>query len=294
MPGIAALERAVDAGDDAGGLRDTLETVAARAKNKSVAKRARGMMQALDEAEAAKRLALETWQQKVASLVARVETLAPHSAHAAAELESTEAEWAALATEPAFELDPNAVARFEAAAGAVRAALAEQQRLEAERRAEDERRAARRASRAALIERVDTLRGEDALEQLARATEEWAALDASAGDADAARCSARSTPRPPASGSATRTGSTCTRRSRAWQEIAGDAERLSGEEPLQRERVERRRRRVGRPGAALGGPGRSRSRALRTGTGSRARRRTRSARRPPSEPSGSTCSASSS
>ena len=32
-------------------------------------------MQALDEAEAARRVALETWQQRVASLVARVENL---------------------------------------------------------------------------------------------------------------------------------------------------------------------------------------------------------------------------
>jgi hypothetical protein len=233
--GIAALERAVEAHDAAGGSRDTLETVAARAKNKSVAKRARGMMQALDEAAAAKRLALETWQQKVASLVARVETLAPHSAHAATELESTETEWAALATEPAFELDPDTVARFEAAAGAVRAGLAEQQRLEAERRAEDERRAARRASRAALIERVDTLRGEDALEQLAGLTEEWAALDADDRDPDA---DAMQRAFDTAAGGVRQRDQdrldmhqTLAR----LEAIAGDAERLSSEENLQRE-----------------------------------------------------------
>src|SRR5687767_1291048 len=185
--GITALERAVEAGDATNGLRDTLETVATRAKNKSVAKKARGMMQALDEAEAAKRLALEAWQQKVASLVARVETLGPQAANAAAELESAEGEWAALVTEPAFELEADAAARFEAAAGAVRAGIAEQQRLEAERRAEDDRRAAVRASREAVIARVDSLRGDDGIEQIERATEEWASLGPIEDDADAAQ-----------------------------------------------------------------------------------------------------------
>src|SRR4029453_13659231 len=119
--GITALERAVAGSDATNGLRDTLESGTARARNKSVAKRARGMMQALDEAEAAKRLALETWQQRVASLVARVETLAPQAAQAAGELAAMEAEWAALATQPAFELDADSVAQFEAGAGAARA-----------------------------------------------------------------------------------------------------------------------------------------------------------------------------
>ena len=47
--GVAALERAVES-NEAGELRETLDLVAARAKNKSVSKRARAMMQALDEA----------------------------------------------------------------------------------------------------------------------------------------------------------------------------------------------------------------------------------------------------
>ena len=56
--GVAALERAVES-NEAGELRETLDLVAARAKNKSVSKRARAMMQALDEAQAARRVALE-------------------------------------------------------------------------------------------------------------------------------------------------------------------------------------------------------------------------------------------
>src|SRR4029453_14462805 len=154
-------------------------------RNKSVAKKARGMMQALDEAEAARRLALETFQQRVASLVARVEALAPQSAQAAAELDAAEADWAGIATEPAFELDAASVARFEAGAGVARSAIAEHQRIESEPRAEDDRRAALAATRAAIIDGLNALRGDDSLDRLERAAEEWAALGSTAGDQDA-------------------------------------------------------------------------------------------------------------
>lgn len=231
--GITALERAVEAGDATNGRRDTLETVAARAKNKSVAKKARGMMQALDEAEAAKRLAVEAWQQKVASLVARVETLGPQAANAAAELESAEGEWAALVTEPVFEVETDAAARFEAAAGAARAAIAEQQRLEAERRAEDDRRAAVRAGREAVIARVDSLRGDDGIEQIERAAEEWGALGPIEDDADAAQgrfdaAVARARQRHQDRLELQQTQA-------RLEAIAAEAERLSAEDPLSRE-----------------------------------------------------------
>jgi hypothetical protein len=231
--GITALERAVESGDATNGLRDTLESVTARARNKSVAKKARGMMQALDEAEAARRVALETWQQRVASLVARVETMAPQSSQAAAELDGLEAEWAALATEPAFELDSASVARFEAGAGAARAAIVEHQRIEAERRAEDERRAALRANRAAIIERVNALRGDDILEALGRTAEEWATIGSEDQDApgmqaafDAANANARQRHQNRLDLQQTHA---------RLQEIAAEAERLSGEDPLQRD-----------------------------------------------------------
>ena len=231
--GITALERAVESGDATNGLRDTLESVTARARNKSVAKKARGMMQALDEAEAARRVALETWQQRVASLVARVETMAPQSSQAAAELDGLEAEWAALATEPAFELDSASVARFEAGAGAARAAIVEHQRIEAERRAEDERRAALRANRAAIIERVNALRGDGILEALDRTAEEWATIGSEDQDAagmqaafDAANANARQRHQNRLDLQQTHA---------RLQEIAAEAERLSGEDPLQRD-----------------------------------------------------------
>src|SRR4051794_6549372 len=73
--GIAALDRLV-AGAAPGASRSTLELVANRAKNKSVSKRARTMIQSIDEAEAQERSALEQWRQKIAGVVARVTALA--------------------------------------------------------------------------------------------------------------------------------------------------------------------------------------------------------------------------
>ena len=234
--GIAALERAVEASGATNGLRDTLESVTSRARNKSVAKKARGMMQALDEAEAAKKLALETWQQRVASLVARIETLMPpQSADAAGELDAVEAEWAALATEPAFELDAASVARFEAGAGAARAAIVEQQRIEAERRAEDEMRAARRASRRALLERVNGLRGDDILDEIERAPEEWAAIRSTPEDPDAAEMQAAFDAAVASARQRHQNRLDLQQTHARLQELAAEAERLSGEEALQRE-----------------------------------------------------------
>jgi Domain of Unknown Function (DUF349) len=233
--GITALERAVKGSDATNGLRDTLESVTARARNKSVAKKARGMMQALDEAEAAKRVALETWQQRVASVVARVERLAPESAQAAGELDAVEAEWAALATEPAFELDTTSVARFEAGASAARAAIAEHQRIEAERRAEDEMRAARRASRAALIERINCLRGDDTLDQLERAPEEWAAIGSTPEDPGVAEMQAEFDAAIAAARQRHQNRLDLHQTHARLQELAAEAERLSGEESLQQD-----------------------------------------------------------
>jgi hypothetical protein len=96
--GIAALERAAEAAGATGEVRETLEGVANKAKNKSVAKRARAMLQALDEAEAAARAALEQWQERVASVMARVEALAavPSAPDARVQLGQADIECGAL------------------------------------------------------------------------------------------------------------------------------------------------------------------------------------------------------
>lgn len=233
--GVAALERAVESNGAESELRSTLDMVATRAKNKSVAKRARAMMQALDEAEAARRLAVEAWQQRVASVVARIESIAPAADNAAQELELTEAEWAALATEPSFELDPTSVTRFEAAAGRARTGIAEQQRIEAERRAEDERRAALHASRAEMIARVEGIQGDDALEQADQATRDWEALGAAEDDAAVGALRTQFESAVAAARQRHQNRLDMSQTHARLGELATEAERLSGEEALARE-----------------------------------------------------------
>ena len=67
---------------DEAGPRGTLETVlAGEAKNKAVSKRARAMLQAMQDARNGRRDdRLEQWQQRVASIVARVEASAANPA----------------------------------------------------------------------------------------------------------------------------------------------------------------------------------------------------------------------
>jgi hypothetical protein len=178
--GIAALERAAETSDAGTELRDLLESAATRAKNKSVAKRARAMVQALEEAEATRRVALETWQQRIAGLVGRVEGLAaaPGTPDADTELAAAEVEWGEVSAKPEFELDPDTAARFGAAVDAARTAIAEYRQREAELKREEERRQELRASRVALVGRVESFRGDDVPGLIAAARAEWDALNA--------------------------------------------------------------------------------------------------------------------
>jgi hypothetical protein len=182
--GIAALERAAESCENGGGeLRDLLETAAARAKNKSVAKRARAMMQAIEEAEATRRTALEARQQTIARLIARADALAaaPGGAGAAEELAETESEWSALGGDAAFELDPDTAARFAASVDRARLAISEHERAEAERRAAEEDRARVRSRRLELCEQLEACRA-DLPDQIAIARAEWEGLPVEPGD----------------------------------------------------------------------------------------------------------------
>src|SRR5687768_7700649 len=151
--GIGALERAAGTGLD----RATLEGLADRAKNKSVAKRARAMVQAMDEAEAARRAALDQHQQRVAGAIAGVEALAASTTMAGAEQRLAEAEagWQAIVAGATHDITADERARFDAAIAAARATL----EREARERAEEEQRraqiAAARATREALCERIE-------------------------------------------------------------------------------------------------------------------------------------------
>ncbi|MBE3034901.1 MAG: hypothetical protein IMZ74_17130, partial [Actinobacteria bacterium] len=144
--GLAALEKCAEA-TAAGDLREMLEGLAGRAKNKSVAKRARAMVQAIDDAEAARRLALDQWQQRLAGVLARVEAIvaAPAVPDAALQLNDAEAEWREVSAAGTFEMDPETSGRFGTLVDAARAVIAADEREMAERRAAADRIAADRA-----------------------------------------------------------------------------------------------------------------------------------------------------
>jgi hypothetical protein len=174
--GVSALERAAAAGVD----RTTLEGLVDRAKNKSVGKRARVMVQAMDDADAARRAVLEQHQQRVAGAIARVVALSMSTTMAGAEqqLDEAEAAWRDLLATATHEVSAAERARFQSAVAAARTIV----EREARERAEEEQRQAQieagRASRASLCERVEAVHGEDALDRLAQARSEWEGLPA--------------------------------------------------------------------------------------------------------------------
>jgi hypothetical protein len=175
--GISALERAVATSP---ADRATLDSLADRAKNKSVGKRARSMVQAMDDAEAAKKAALEAHQQRVAAAISRVEALAASTTMAGAEqqLADAEAEWNQVTATATHDTTAADRGRFTAALAAARAIL----EREAQERAEREQREAEitgvRSRRAEMCERIETLHGDDALDRIAQARSEWEGLPA--------------------------------------------------------------------------------------------------------------------
>jgi hypothetical protein len=175
--GILALERALDASGGAD-AREMLEALASRAKSKAVSKRARALIQTMDEEEAAKRAELERWQQRVAQIVASAEALAaaPGSPGAAAQIAAAETEWLAVTGDGSFPLDADTSARFAAAVAQARHESERLEREEAERRAEAERREAITAARGQLCERIEQARGEDLLAQVEAARADWEGL----------------------------------------------------------------------------------------------------------------------
>jgi hypothetical protein len=174
--GLAALEKSVDVSSP--DVRGTLEGVVNRAKNKAVAKRARAILQTMEEAEAARRAALEAWQQRVAGILATVEAIAaaPSLPGAAGGLTDAEAEWRTVSSNPSFELDHDTAGRFGALVDAARAGIAAYEQQEAERRATAERDLLLRSARTTICERLESIRAEDALDQIEKARSEWEGL----------------------------------------------------------------------------------------------------------------------
>ena len=173
--GLLALERAVEAGNGAGvDVREMLAGLADRAKNKAVGRRARALIQLMEDEAAARKAALEQWQHRVAQVMSRVEALAaaPATAGAAAQLTDAEAEWRVVSSEGVFTMDPDTATRFGALAEQAHEEIARLEREEAERRAELERREAALRARADLCERVEQARGEDTQAQIELARSE--------------------------------------------------------------------------------------------------------------------------
>jgi hypothetical protein len=169
--GLVALERALASLSSDGGRRELLDGLVTRAKNKSVSKRARMLIQEIEVAEAAKRAEHEEWQKHVALVVARIESVraAPQASHAESDLADAEREWHELAP----KADAETTERVNTALADARAAIDAYAREQAEQRAETERVAARRAQFLAICERVDSLRSDDTPSEVDKARAEW-------------------------------------------------------------------------------------------------------------------------
>src|SRR5262249_20887533 len=118
---LAAFDRAIAPARDVAELQD----VEARATQKAVAKRARGILQEIEDAAAAARAAEEARRVEQAAVASAVEALV-HQADVAAgraELARLGDAWRALG-----EADPAAAARFERATGEARAAFLRRER----------------------------------------------------------------------------------------------------------------------------------------------------------------------
>ena len=134
------------------------------------------MIQTMDDAETARKAALEQWQQKVAGVMARVEALAasPSAPDASIQLGDTETEWRELAT--SFEMDQDTVSRFGALVADARGGIDAHEREQAEKRAAEQRAAALLAARTSISDRIEALSDDDAPAGVEQARAEWAGL----------------------------------------------------------------------------------------------------------------------
>ena len=187
---MAAFDALVDV---AAPDRAQLEIIETRASQKPVAKRARTLMQQMDDAEAARRAAAEEQARREQQIIDAVYQVAIGYADwekGEAELARLTEAWMSLlpvlpATEPTISAESaqkfdNAREHARAALDARRrdaAAAAEKARRDAEEAEElGRQRAEALATREALCSRVETLDGDHALEQLNAIEEDWRSL----------------------------------------------------------------------------------------------------------------------
>ena len=172
--GVTALERAVQM---AGADRETLESIATRARNKSVGKRARTMVQAMEDAEAARRAAVDSHNQRLAALLARAESFAGQAGSATeAQIDDLERDWQELVAGAPVEAAEDDERRFRGRLADIRERMAQAERDRAAAREREDQLAKVRDARTALCEQVEALTGEDALDRLAEARAEWEGL----------------------------------------------------------------------------------------------------------------------
>jgi serine/threonine-protein kinase RIO1 len=107
--------------------------------------------------------------------------------------------------------------------------------MEAERRAEDERRTALHASRALMIQHVESIRGEDAIGRIEESTRAWEALGAAEDDAAIGALRTQFESAVAAARQRHQNQLDMQQTHVRLAELAAEAERLSGEEPLARE-----------------------------------------------------------
>ncbi len=179
---VAAFDKLVES---ASPDRAQLEMIETRASQKPVQKRARTLMQQMDDAEAARRTAAEEQARREHQIVDAVDQVALGYADwekGEAELARLTAVWASFT-----DITPESAEKFANATGHARAALdarrrdaaaaADKARREAEEAEElGRQRAEALATREALCVRVETLDGDHALEQLNAIEEEWRSL----------------------------------------------------------------------------------------------------------------------
>ena len=178
---LAAFDRLIET---ASPDRAQLEMIETRA-SKPVAKRARTLMQQMDDAEAARRAAAEEQARREQQIIDAVDQVALTYAdweRGETELARLTAVWESFA-----DVGPDAAQKFSNATGHARAAIDARRRDaaaaadKAQREAEEAEelgraRAEALATREALCVRVETVDGDHALEQLNAIEEEWRSL----------------------------------------------------------------------------------------------------------------------
>jgi hypothetical protein len=170
---LAAFEALVKAGPAAASDVPLLKTIEARSQQKAVARRAKALLQAIEDAENARRAAEEELRRQEASLCDAVDSMKDITDpdRAEADLARMSAAWDAMIAPEAA-----AASRFAAGVEAARARIA-QRRSDIEAALERARqRGEALASREALCQRVESIEGDDCLQQLAPIEEEWAQL----------------------------------------------------------------------------------------------------------------------